>query len=175
MDNIELALRHEIKGLKSYERYFEIYGKDIFAQIAQIKATGIEMLKALRPDFECEIEPIYTGKSYHDALVLALGYEIKTGEFYDKLTDNTEDENLRDLLFRLWATSQNEYKKALNAEMKKQNLSNNGNLGEILQKFANGDLQIKDFLDFLGNPKISGENFAKFVEILGKNFLNKGE
>ena len=52
-----------------------------------------------------------------DCFIKALNYELELNAFYENLTDNLSDENFKDVCFRLWATSNNEYIPALKARL----------------------------------------------------------
>ena len=150
-------------------------------QIANVRQNGYDMLLKLADDFSPQSAQtkLNLGKNYIDALILAITFEIKTCEFYDEITSQTQDENLRDLFFRLWATSENEYKKALNSELFATFLAQNQNdkspsLDLFFKDLQNGKFNTDEVLNFIKNGGLTNLNLGDITQSLIKN-LQKGE
>lgn len=174
MNELEVALKYENEGVFLYEKLANAFDLNLFSEILTLKKTGLNLLNKYKQD-EVEFIPQnieFKGKK--EALNLALEYELRSGEIYDLLSDMTDNEELRDLFFRLWATSENEYQQALRSEISNIESSENGfdfdnlkNLGinldkksinelnEILGKFKNGKASKDDINAFLQNPYFS--------------------
>ena len=93
-------------------------------------------------DYElaCENEAIFLpAKNKEDALIQALNYELELNKMYEKFCESLDDEELKDLFFRLWATSNNEYIASLKQRLKEIysgcEIKNELNLNEISQNF----------------------------------------
>ncbi|QCD52761.1 aminotransferase [Campylobacter sp. RM16192] len=109
---INAAYIFELRGIRLYEN---LKDKDpIFAQILAIKNSGLMLLSGYESNepVECYFDGL-SNQSLENCLIKALNYEIELNAFYEMMTDKVEDENLRDICFRLWATSHNEYIAAL--------------------------------------------------------------
>lgn len=97
---------------------------EIFSEISSIRSGAIELIKkyaqakGLKLDDTDAPNAFLTPNSFEDALICALNYEIQLNKMYENFTSDLDDEELKDLFFRLWATSNNEYIPAL-----KQNLA----------------------------------------------------
>ena len=106
----------ELRGIKLYEN---LKDKDpIFAQILAIKSNGLALLNVNEADknLECYFDSS-NSQSVENSLIKALNYEIELNAFYETATDSITDENFKDICFRLWATSHNEYIPALKMKL----------------------------------------------------------
>ena len=117
---------------------------DIFNDIANIRKNAIILIEkfASTHDYElaCENEAIFLpAKNKEDALIQALNYELELNKMYEKFCESLDDEELKDLFFRLWATSNNEYITSLKQRLKEIysgcEIKNELNLNEISQNF----------------------------------------
>lgn len=117
---------------------------DVFNEIANIRKNAITLIEkfASTHDYElaCENEAIFLpAKNKEDALIQALNYELELNKMYEKFCENLDDEELKDLFFRLWATSNNEYVTSLKQRLKEIysgcEIKNELNLNEISQNF----------------------------------------
>jgi len=117
---------------------------DVFNEIANIRKNAIILIEkfASTHDYElaCENEAIFLpAKNKEDALIQALNYELELNKMYEKFCESLDDEELKDLFFRLWATSNNEYVTSLKQRLKEIysgcEIKNELNLNEILQNF----------------------------------------
>ena len=117
---------------------------DIFNDIANIRKNAIILIEkfASTHDYElaCENEAIFLpAKNKEDALIQALNYELELNKMYEKFCESLDDEELKDLFFRLWATSNNEYVTSLKQRLKEIysgcEIKNELNLNEISQNF----------------------------------------
>ncbi|OUT17031.1 ferritin-like domain-containing protein [Campylobacter concisus] len=117
---------------------------DVFNEIANIRKNAIILIEkfASTHDYElaCENEAIFLpAKNKEDALIQALNYELELNKMYEKFCENLDDEELKDLFFRLWATSNNEYVTSLKQRLKEIysgcEIKNELNLNEISQNF----------------------------------------
>ena len=96
---------------------------DVFNEIANIRKNAIILIEkfASAHDYElaCENEAIFLpAKNKEDALIQALNYELELNKMYEKFCESLDDEELKDLFFRLWATSNNEYVTSLKQRLK---------------------------------------------------------
>ncbi|WP_459830071.1 ferritin-like domain-containing protein [Campylobacter concisus] len=117
---------------------------DVFNEIANIRKNAIILIEkfASTHDYElaCENEAIFLpAKNKEDALIQALNYELELNKMYEKFCESLDDEELKDLFFRLWATSNNEYVASLKQRLKEIysscEIKNELNLNEISQNF----------------------------------------
>ena len=117
---------------------------DVFNEIANIRKNAIILIEkfASAHDYEltCENEAIFLpAKNKEDALIQALNYELELNKMYEKFCESLDDEELKDLFFRLWATSNNEYVTSLKQRLKEIysgcEIKNELNLNEISQNF----------------------------------------
>ena len=117
---------------------------DVFNEIANIRKNAIILIEkfASTHDYElaCENEAIFLpAKNKEDALIQALNYELELNKMYEKFCEGLDDEELKDLFFRLWATSNNEYVASLKQRLKEIysgcEIKNELNLNEISQNF----------------------------------------
>ncbi|WP_103604663.1 ferritin-like domain-containing protein [Campylobacter concisus] len=117
---------------------------DIFNDIANIRKNAIILIEkfASTHDYElaCENEAIFLpAKNKEDALIQTLNYELELNKMYEKFCESLDDEELKDLFFRLWATSNNEYIASLKQRLKEIysgcEIKNELNLNEISQNF----------------------------------------
>ena len=117
---------------------------DVFNEIANIRKNAIILIEkfASTHDYElaCENEAIFLpAKNKEDALIQALNYELELNKMYEKFCESLDDEELKDLFFRLWATSNNEYVTSLKQRLKEIysgcEIKNELNLNEISQNF----------------------------------------
>ncbi|WP_169943086.1 aminotransferase [Campylobacter sp. RM15925] len=117
----------ESRGVKLYENLQK--QDDVFAQILAVRKSGLTLLEqsygsVSYKEQECFFAP---SNDIQSSLIKALNYEIELNAAYENLTQNCDDEGLRDILFRLWATSHNEYIPALKARLCTElNAQNNG-------------------------------------------------
>ena len=132
----------EKNALSLYENLASFGG--IFNEIANIRKNAIILIEkfASTHDYElaCENEAIFLpAKNKEDALIQALNYELELNKMYEKFCESLDDEELKDLFFRLWATSNNEYVASLKQRLKEIysscEIKNELNLNEISQNF----------------------------------------
>ncbi|QPH99579.1 ferritin-like domain-containing protein [Campylobacter concisus] len=132
----------EKNALSLYEN-LALFG-DVFNEIANIRKNAIILIEkfASTHDYElaCENEAIFLpAKNKEDALIQALNYELELNKMYEKFCESLDDEELKDLFFRLWATSNNEYITSLKQRLKEIysgcEIKNELNLNEISQNF----------------------------------------
>ena len=87
---------------------------EIFSEILSVRKNGLTLIKtyAKAKNLELSNEQIQNAflmpDSLQDALICALNLEIQLNKMYENFTQNLDDEELKDLFFRLWATSNNE-------------------------------------------------------------------
>ena len=122
---------------------------DVFNEIANIRKNAIILIEkfASTHDYElaCENEAIFLpAKNKEDALIQALNYELELNKMYEKFCESLDDEELKDLFFRLWATSNNEYVTSLKQRLKEIysdcEIKNELNLNEISQNFEQNSI-----------------------------------
>ena len=159
---------------------------EIFGEILSVRKNGLTLIKtyAKAKNLELSNEQIQNAflmpDSLQDALICALNLEIQLNKMYENFTQNLDDEELKDLFFRLWATSNNEYvvalKKALKAELQSdapkakaqetQNFSqilNTQGYENLLLKYQDEFNQIKEGLQNVVSGKSSGTELAKIL------------
>ncbi|MSN95818.1 hypothetical protein F1B92_01180 [Campylobacter sp. FMV-PI01] len=193
MKELQIALNYENEGILLYSELFNKFGCEIFNQILEIKKSGLNLLQNFKTDESLDEIAPQNLISLKDGIILALTYENKASFIYDDITNSVTDNALRDIFFRLWATSENEYKKALNLELSKcedvlkqdffgiENLKQFGlnldvnsikELSKILKKLKNGKASQNEIQSFLNHPYFSFLLGAG-VGALGGIFINE--
>lgn len=171
---LNLAYALESQGIAFYENFSD--KDEIFSQILTIKNSGLTLLKdyaqnnnlALGDGIDLEI---VKPEDPEDALIKAINYELELNAFYERANDSVEDDILRDICFRLWATSHNEYVPALKTRLKQiwateKNETEEKNLNvfdadainqmsETIDKFASGKATNEDLAALLKSPSAS--------------------
>lgn len=120
-ESLEIAYIAEVSGIKMYE-ILSSYS-EIFTQICQIRKNGLTLLENFAKANEIELKigddlPSFYPKNLDDALIFAINYENSLCYTYENLTDELKNDELKDIIFRLWATSNNEYIVALKEQLK---------------------------------------------------------
>ncbi|ABK82107.1 hypothetical protein Q4Y15_000384 [Campylobacter fetus] len=154
-----LAFNYENRGILIYSNFVDT---EIFNQILSIKKSGLELLKNLADEKnysinlnECEV---LNPKDNFEKLIVAINYELEINEFYKNASEFMDDD-VKDLFFRLWATSNNEYIPALKASLLSiscQNLAPNIQNSNQNNTDPKSNNSIKDFLEE-ANKIASGE------------------
>lgn len=171
---LNLAYALESQGIAFYENFSD--KDEIFSQILTIKNSGLTLLKdyaqnnnlALGDGIDLEI---VKPEDPEDALIKAINYELELNAFYERASDSVEDDILKDICFRLWATSHNEYVPALKTRLKQiwateKNETEEKNLNvfdadainqmsETIDKFASGKATNEDLAALLKSPNAS--------------------
>ena len=149
---------------------------EIFAEILSVRKNGLTLIKTYTKAKNLEL----SNEQLQDALICALNLEIQLNKMYENFTQDLDDEELKDLFFRLWATSNNEYvvalKRALKAEFEgdapkaktqdAQNFSQILNMQgyeNLLLKYQDDFNQIKKGLQNVVSGKASGAELAKIL------------
>ena len=157
---------------------------DVFNEIANIRKNAIILIEkfASTHDYElaCANEAIFLpAKNKEDALIQALNYELELNKMYEKFCESLDDEELKDLFFRLWATSNNEYitslkqrlkeiysgceiKNELNLKEISQNFEQNG-ITNILENYQNDFNEITKSLQNIASGKADKSELAKIT------------
>lgn len=105
----------ESQGVKFYESVKE--KDEIFDQILAVRQSGLELLKPYADPTDPQVFCALACEDLDACFIKALNYELELNAFYENLTDSLGDENFKDICFRLWATSNNEYIPALKAKL----------------------------------------------------------
>ncbi|WP_169752391.1 ferritin-like domain-containing protein [Campylobacter mucosalis] len=166
-DSLELALAIEKSGEKLYESLQNF--NETFKQILAIRKNGIALLENFS-DIKTNdqtILPILTPNDEFEATIFALNYEITLNKTYENLTDECENDTLRDIFFRLWATSNNEYIPALKnilqnshkVDNAKENFINSDFLSNYQNSFNDMSLKLGDIV----SGKASKEEISKLL------------
>ncbi|RAZ50358.1 hypothetical protein [Campylobacter hyointestinalis] len=182
-----LAYNYENKGLLIYSNFKD--DNDIFAQILAIKKSGIILLESLASIKNYKLQNydhhIITPSNLDDKLIVCLNYELELNEFYKNSVEDLDDD-VKDLFFRLWATSNNEYIPALKQQLFNKNSANknkhstNG-IQEFLDKanlIASGKASKDDLQNLLKNPNFSffgGIAAGSLVGLMINEIINKGK
>ena len=157
---------------------------DVFNEIANIRKNAIILIEkfASTHDYElaCENEAIFLpAKNKEDALIQALNYELELNKMYEKFCESLDNEELKDLFFRLWATSNNEYVTSLKQRLKEiysgceikselnlneisQNFEQNG-ITNILENYQNDFNEITKSLQNIASGKADKSELAKIT------------
>lgn len=162
--------KYEIKGIRLYEKLSQ-NKSDIFSQINNIRKSGVELLEKTFPfEFENEEFEFFIGDTKEEKLAAAISYEAEIAKRYEILSQKVKDENIKDMIFRFWATSANEYLENLKKEQKDDDDRNHeknmfkyqnsimqsfGELQELAKKIASDEVAKEDILKFINNPNIS--------------------
>ncbi|TWO19804.1 hypothetical protein YZ82_06880 [Campylobacter hyointestinalis] len=182
-----LAYNYENKGLLIYSNFKD--DNDIFAQILAIKKSGIILLESLASIKNYKLQnydhQVITPSNLDDKLIVCLNYELELNEFYKNSVEDLDDD-VKDLFFRLWATSNNEYIPALKQQLFNKNSANknkhstNG-IQEFLDKanlIASGKASKDDLQNLLKNPNFSffgGIAAGSLVGLMINEIINKGK
>lgn len=142
-----LAYDYECKGKELYENFGE---NDIFKGILEIRKKGITLLNDLATSKgytlsgnDCDI---IIPSDLQDKFIVALSYELELCTFYKNATQNA-DEDVQDLFFRLWATSNNEYIAALKANLNTNSQVNSSEFTQSSDVNSDTNSQMREFLD----------------------------
>ncbi|MGP1485680.1 MAG: aminotransferase [Campylobacter sp.] len=190
---LNLAYTFELQGIELYKKFSN--KDDVFSQILLIRKNGVELLenyaKSQNLELSTNILGVIMPQNLDDCLIKAINYELELNAFYESATDNVDDETLRDLFFRLWATSNNEYIAALKAKLYAQNLPQKtqdepktikdifdadtfNKMSATIEKFASGKATNEDL-----NALIKSPNFSFFGGLalggLAAMMINKNE
>lgn len=165
---ITTAYAVELRGVKLYEK---LKSKDeIFSQILAIKTSGLELLKSYVDELNLAEQDCYFDKfeeiNLEDCLIKAINYELELNSFYERLTDGIDNEEIRDIFFRLWATSNNEYLPALKTKLKFELQLNKETEFKPQDKCDDDKKETKQSNGFGDMGGFEGFN-AKFKEISG--------
>lgn len=183
---ISLAYMSEMGGLKLYEELIKKgFEFDEFVAIKQIRLKGCELLSEAANAYKIELDdtfsaPVFVPDMADDALVVALNYELSIVALYGGLCEQCDDDMLRDLMFRLWATSQNEFVPALKNRLyialspapaldnDSKNISSNlfkngingyqdefNKLSQKLSKVVNGSASKDELAEVLNHPQFA--------------------
>ena len=157
---------------------------EVFDQIASVRKNAIILIEKFASAHEyelvCENEAIFLpAKNKEDALIEALNYENELNKMYEKFCESLDDKELKDLFFRLWATSNNEYitslkhclkeiysgaeaKNELNLNEISQNFEQNG-ITNILESYQNDFNEITKSLQNIASGKADKSELAKIT------------
>ncbi|CAD7287769.1 hypothetical protein LMG7974_00650 [Campylobacter majalis] len=167
----------EKSAISMYDRLGNMH--EIFVNIKHIREQGLALIEEYAKQKEYDLivkhSEVLEPKNLKDAFVYALAYENTLCQKYEILSNKIEDDVLRDICFRLWATSNNEYIVALN-ECVKQTFSDQGqnntqnfdytnvlsgyqndfnNMSESLQNIMSGKLDKAELSRLLSSPNFS--------------------
>lgn len=194
---LNTAYTLELKGVWLYENLKD--EDEIFAQILLVRKSGVELLKGCYDDLKDHKnkENFAKFENIDDNIIRAINYENELNEIYANLANECEDEGLRDVLFRLWATSHNEYIPALKLRLQNEfhsfkddkecnqeeskNYEKNEKysfeeLSKILEKISSGKGSKEDIATLLNSPHISffgGLALGGLAGVFLNNFIKK--
>lgn len=183
MCDLELAYNKEKTALNLYEKLRnDENANPVFVAIYELRAKGCEILQNYADIKDVVLKhkkaKISIPKSLQAQLVCALNNEMQICEFYDELCQKCDDEVLKDLFFRLWATSNNEYIKALNAQLQsltnEQNISANEAQANIKENSEQSSLNTIFSSFDISKDKGLNEFIAK-IKNLSQNKINQDE
>lgn len=178
---LNLAYALESQGIAFYENFSD--KDEIFSQILTIKNSGLTLLKdyaqnnnlALGDGIDLEI---VKPEDPEDALIKAINYELELNAFYERASDSVEDDILRDICFRLWATSHNEYVPALKTRLKqiwateKNETKEKSTEEKNLNVFdADAINQMSETIDKFASGKATNEDLAALLKSSNASFL----
>lgn len=178
---LNLAYALESQGIAFYENFSD--KDEIFSQILTIKNSGLTLLKnyaqnndlALGDGIDLEI---VKPEDPEDALIKSINYELELSAFYERASDSVEDDILRDICFRLWATSHNEYVPALKTRLKQiwataKNETEEKNTEEKNLNVFDADAinQMSETIDKFASGKATNEDLAALLKSPNASFL----
>ena len=178
---LNLAYALESQGIAFYENFRD--KDEIFSQILTIKNSGLTLLKdyaqnnnlAFGDGIDLEI---VKPEDPEDALIKAINYELELNAFYERASDSVEDDILRDICFRLWATSHNEYVPALKTRLKQiwaseKNETKEKNTEEKNLNVFDADAinQMSETIDKFASGKATNEDLAALLKSPNASFL----
>ncbi|MCD8213998.1 MAG: ferritin-like domain-containing protein [Campylobacter sp.] len=157
----------------------------IFDEIKTVRSNALELIRKYAQVKNLELDRTDTPNAFltpnnlEDAIICALNYEIQLNKMYDNFTLNLDDEELKDLFFRLWATSHNEYistlkqnlavclgKKTQPKDINLENLSKNftqGGYENILSQYQKSFNEISDGLQNIASGNADKAQLAKIL------------
>lgn len=161
-DILCLAYNYEKFGLNLYSKFDQ---NDVFKSICDIRSKGIELISQLATNYNYKLKrkKISLNLDFPDQIDQAIYFEEQINLFYQNATDFVDLET-RDLFFRLWATSNNEYLKTLNLIKNPSNLQNMSSDFQDFIKFAK-NLQNNKFDKDSINKIINSQEFSLFSGI----------
>lgn len=176
----------------------ELYSKfakddNIFTKILDIRKQGIKLIEKIAMDENFmlkkpEILPFLHTDNMQNALIIAINAELYLINDYENLSKQVQNEFHKDLIFRLWATSNNEYILALKQALKDEftldvSQNNPENLlasFEEFQKDLNHILSSEsknvDLIKMLNSPNFSffsGAAIGALSGVLINDFIKK--
>lgn len=177
-DSLNLVYITERSGCEIYDNLAS-FG-EVFGAINEIRKGGVGLLenyaklKNLEPD-QTLLPQVFCAKNLQDGLIFAINYENTLCVSYEKICENLEDEGLRDLIFRLWATSNNEYIPALKSCLKDSFTSEQTALQpseqdgqNLISSYQDEFAKISSDLEKIASGKASKEDVLKIIN--NKNF-----
>ena len=178
---LNLAYALESQGIAFYENFSD--KDEIFSQILTIKNSGLTLLKDYAQNNNLTLGDgidleIVKPEDPEDALIKAINYELELNAFYERASDSVEDDILRDIYFRLWATSHNEYVPALKTRLKQiwateKNETEEKNTEEKNLNFFDTDAinQMSETIDKFASGKATNEDLAALLKSPNASFL----
>ncbi|MBE2985056.1 ferritin-like domain-containing protein [Campylobacter sp. RM9344] len=149
---------------KNAQILYEILNEfdDVFREIYALRQNAITLIQTYAKVKKLKLNEDETQNAFlkptcaQDAFICALNYEIQLNKMYENFCENLDDDELKDLFFRLWATSNNEYIVALKAKLSKTMSSDKDDQNNIKNLIQN--LQEKGYEGVINEYQ---ENFAK--------------
>ena len=178
---LNLAYALESQGIAFYENFSD--KDEIFSQILTIKNSGLTLLKDYAQNNNLTLGDgidleIVKPEDPEDALIKAINYELELNAFYERASDSVEDDILRDICFRLWATSHNEYVPALKTRLKqiwateKNETKEKSTEEKNLNVFdADAINQMSETIDKFASGKATNEDLAALLKSSNASFL----
>lgn len=168
----DLQLAQEVLDKESQLLSYYQDDSDISKVIYTVRKNGIELLREF---CNCEIPKIAPNEA---DVKTKLSYEKELCLFYDNITDFIKDDRLKDICFRLWATSENEYQLALENAIPNTNnqIDSINDFLSSAKDIALGKADTKKIQETINNPNFSffsGLAIGGLVAISIKEIINK--
>lgn len=122
--DIRRAFELDLTSIKLYEYYANCFNDGILKDILNAKKQLNQLLIS-------DNNALLVECSLNDAYLLLLAKEFEIVQAYKTAANVCKDEKLKDLIFRLWASSVNEYQVAL----RKSLVTNEFNVDSLVSNF----------------------------------------
>jgi rubrerythrin len=195
---LRIAVYDEFCAYEAYSRVNEIYGEtEPFVNIVEAEKEHYAMIVDLMEKYEVEMpmndwcEKIEIPNEYIECCEKAVSAEINNIAMYEHLLEYVEEEDVRDVLYRLQAASYNNhlpaFRKAVYNHYSGANevnansgdfMSKAGEYQELVQSVMNGDVDQNKITKLLQNSNLSfiiGAALGGVATATVNNMINKDE
>lgn len=165
-----LAYNYEKHSVNMYSKLTNI---EICSEILKIKECGLKLLKE-NSNYKLDEFSIdfYIDDEMENNLFFLISFELKLCKFYEQACACELDEDVRDLFYRLWATSHNEYIPTLKSYLFTQNSMQNNTQNYTYNNTQSADNSTSNNEDDSQKEAESLNDFIKKAEEIYKGNSN---